>query len=89
METKNHDTKRPEGHETRPWDKWMSCAPSGAATASCCGMDVAEMADGRPCGAFFKEHRFAIFTAITVMGLTFLIVFAGFILGIIAFFRTL
>jgi hypothetical protein len=89
MDTKTDDTKRDERSKTRPWENWMSCGPNSAATTGCCGTDATEMAGSYDCGAFFKKHRLAAFVALTGAGLTFLIVLTGFILGIVAFFRTI
>ena len=89
MDSKTDDTKRDERSTTKPWEKWMACGPIGTATTGCCGTDASEMAGGYDCGAFFKEHRLAVFAALTGAGLTFLIVLTGFILGIVAFFRTI
>jgi hypothetical protein len=52
-------------------------------------LDAGEMSVGCPCGAVLKEHRFAAFTVLTGVALTFLIGVTGSILGIIAFFRTI
>jgi hypothetical protein len=42
-----------------------------------------------PCAGWFGRHRLAVYTALTVVGLGFLTLQAGWVLGIIAFFRTL
>ena len=89
MDSKTDDTKRGERSNTGPWEKWMACGPTATATTGCCGADAGEMAGGHDCGAFFKEHRLAAFAVLTGAGLTFLIVLTGFILGIVAFFRTI
>ena len=88
MDTETNDAKQGEEQGTRPREKWMSCGPSGPAAAGCCGTDAGKMVEGWPCGTVFKRHRFTIFAALTGVALTLLIGFAGFILGIIAFFRT-
>ena len=40
------------------------------------------------CGAMLKRHRVAVYTMLVGFGLTALILQAGWILGVIAFFRT-
>lgn len=89
MDTGTNEAKRDEGQDTRPWERWMSCGPSDPSAAGCCGSDNGKMAEAWPCGAILKKRRFAIFAVLSGIGLTFLIGFAGCILGIIAFFRTL
>ena len=48
-----------------------------------------EMMQACPCGGLLKRHRFAMYTALTVAGLGILALQAGWVLGIIAFFRTI
>jgi hypothetical protein len=50
--------------------------------------DMREMMKTGPCGGFLTRHRLAVYTALTVAGLGILVIQAGFVLGIIAFFRT-
>jgi len=42
-----------------------------------------------PCTGWLRRHRLAAYSALAVMGLGFLALQVGWILGIIAFFRTL
>ena len=66
-------------------------APSGSASsrsAGCCGFGATEMMWGCPCGAILKRHRRALWLAMAGMALGFLILQAGWVLGVIAFFRS-
>ena len=56
---------------------------------ACCGTEVGGMMAACPCGSFMKKHPVITSTILVAMGLVFLAVPAGAILGIIAFFRTL
>ena len=50
--------------------------------------DMKKMMKGCPCGDVLKRHRFAVFTSLAVIGLGFLVLQAGWVLGVVAFFRT-
>jgi len=62
--------------------------PGGFDGTRCCAGDT-DLSGSCPCGGFLKRHRLAVYTTLTVAGLGILVVQAGFLLGIIAFFRTL
>ena len=47
-----------------------------------------EMMEACPCGDFLRRHRVAAFTTMGVVGLGILILQAGWVLGVIAFFCT-
>jgi hypothetical protein len=49
---------------------------------------MAAMMRGGPCAGFFSRHRRAVTLALIVAGLGFLLLQAGWVLGVIAFFRT-
>ena len=51
--------------------------------------NMGRMMQACPCAGWFGRHRLAVYTALTVVGLGFLTLQAGWVLGIIAFFRTL
>jgi len=55
----------------------------------CCGAEMGGMMAACPCGFLMRKHPVVTSTILVAMGLVFLAVPAGAILGIIAFFRTL
>ena len=55
----------------------------------CCGAEMGPMTAASPCGSFMRKHPVVTTTVLVAMGLLFLAVPAGAILGIIAFLRTL
>ena len=58
---------------------------------NCCGADMGKMADvmkGCPCASLIKNPKKALFVGLTVGGLIFSLTAAGWVLGILAFFRT-
>jgi hypothetical protein len=42
-----------------------------------------------PCGTVLERHRLAIYSAVVGLGLAMLVVPIGWVLGVIAFFRTI
>ena len=87
MTNATDETRQTDGKSEAPWEAWMSGRTDGA--SACCGVGVGEMARRSRCGALWRGHRFAIFTALTGMTLLFLLALTGSILGWIAFLRTL
>jgi len=69
----------------------MSRNQAGLVDMPCC----ADVADGSrimqacPCTGWLRRHRFAAYTALIVVGLGLLALQVGWILGVVAFFRTL
>jgi hypothetical protein len=61
----------------------------GLGDVSCCGMSFAAMAQECPCGSLLRRHRVAAFTWLAACLLIFLMLSAGWVLGVIAFFQTL
>ena len=55
----------------------------------CCGFKMNDAMAGCNCGSFFRRHPVAMSAILAIMGLAFLAIPAGVILGIIAFFRTI
>jgi hypothetical protein len=52
------------------------------------GRDIGQMMQACPCGGWLRRHRLAAYAVLTVVGLGFLALQVGWILGVIAFFRT-
>jgi len=55
----------------------------------CCGVRMGDEMAGCPCGSMMRRHPVVTFTVLTLMGLAVLVIPAGAILGIVAFFRSL
>ena len=89
MDSQTDETKQAGRFDGRPWEQAIPFGPSGWAATGCCGTSGNAMIEGCNCRAVFKKHRLAILAVLTGFGLTSLVVLAGFILGIVAFFRTL
>jgi len=76
--------RRPSGSEF----VGAPCCPEGLAW-SVPGGDMGQMMQACPCAAWLERHRLAAYAALTVVGLGFVALQVGWILGVIAFFRTL
>jgi hypothetical protein len=76
--------RRPRGFESDP----MPCCPEGVAWSGD-GDNMGQMMRACPCTGWLGRHRLAAYTALAVVGLGFLALQVGWILGVIAFFRTL
>lgn len=61
----------------------MPCCPEGP------GGDMGRMMQVCPCATWFRRHRLAAYTTLIVVALGFLALQVGWILGVIAFLRTL
>ena len=55
----------------------------------CCGVSMGDGMAGCPCVAVMRRHPLIAFLLLTLMGLAFLAIPTGVILGIIAFMRTI
>jgi len=55
----------------------------------CCGFRMDDATAGRSCGSMFRKHPVVMSAILAIMGLFALAIPTGFILGIIAFFRTI
>jgi len=65
--------------------------PNVTDLANCCGPEMfekAEMRKGCPCAGLMKGSRKPIFAVLAGAGFLFLIVAAGWVLGVVAFFRS-
>ena len=67
----------------------MGCCSGGPETADLSEGRMEEMMQACPCAGMLKRHRVAAYTVLVGIGLAFLILQAGWILGVIAFFRTI
>jgi hypothetical protein len=80
----------PDPHEN---SKSAGEAPTGcecsSVMAAFCGPAMADMARECPCKSVFRRHRAAVYSAVAAAGLVVLVLSAGWIAGIIAFFRTI
>jgi len=65
-----------------------SCCEGGTESSASCGDSMKEMMRACPCGDKLRSHRLAVYTTLVGIGLGLLILPAGWILGVIAFFRT-
>jgi hypothetical protein len=63
------------------------CCTEGVDFSGGCG-NMGQMMKASPCAGWLGRHRLAVYTAMTAVGLGILILQAGWVLGIIAFFRT-
>ena len=88
MSNEKAKNERTEDRPSGPEFVGVGCCGDGVDTAGSCG-NMREMMQGGPCAGFLKRHRLAVFTALTVVGLGFLILQVGWVLGVIAFFRTI
>jgi len=82
------DNDRREERPSRAEFGGMPWCASGAEGFGSCG-DMRKMMQASPCAGFLRRHRAAAYTALILVGLGFVILQAGWVLGIIAFFRTL
>ena len=64
------------------------CCAEGVDFSGACS-NMGPMMQASPCAGWLGRHRLALYTALAVFGLGFLILQVGWVLGIIAFFRTL
>lgn len=55
----------------------------------CCGTRMSDAMKGCPCGSVVKRHPIVTSAILALMGLAFLVIPTGAILGIIAFVRTI
>ena len=76
--------RRPNGSELAG----MPCCPDGVAWPGP-GGEMGRMMQACPCTTWFRRHRLAAYTALIVTALGFLALQVGWILGVIAFLRTL
>ncbi len=51
--------------------------------------NMKKMMQACPCGAALERHRLAIYSAVVGLGLAILVLPIGWVLGVIAFFRTI
>ena len=82
---------RNDRNEERPSESelgGMPCCAEGANWAGSSG-DMGQMMQACHCAGWFRRHRLAVYTAAAVVGLGFLMLQVGWILGVVAFFRTL
>ena len=82
---------RNDRNEERPGGSELAgtpCCAGGVDFSSPCG-NMGRMMQAGPCAGWFGRHRLAVYTGLTVVGLGFLALQVGWVLGIIAFFRTL
>jgi len=79
-----HRERRPDGSEP----VGMPCCPEGAVWPGRRG-DIGQMMQACPCATWFSRHRPAAYTALIVAAIGFLALQVGWILGVIAFLRTL
>ena len=63
------------------------CCARGVDYSSPCG-NWEQMMQTGPCADWFRRHRLAVYTALTLAALGLLVLPAVWVLGIIAFFRT-
>jgi len=83
-EARNERERRPDGSEPVR----MPCCPDGPAWSGP-GGDMGRSMQACPCATWFRRHRPAAYTALVVAGLGFVALQVAWILGVIAFFRTL
>lgn len=78
-------------HEERSTPSGFAASPCCAAAADFPGFrgDAKEFLRATPCAGFLRRHRLLIYTVAAAIGLGILIIQIGWILGIIAFFRTI
>ena len=73
--------------------EFASCCEGSSESPGVCGggteLDMKEMMKAGPCGRVLKRHRVAVYVTLTGIGLGVLTLQAGWLLGVIAFFRTL
>jgi len=55
----------------------------------CCGMNMEDAMAGRSCGSIMRRHPIVMSAILAIMGLAAVVIPAGAVLGIIAFFRTI
>lgn len=64
-------------------------SPDRRPSFDCCGIRTGDMNAAFPCGAIVRRHPVVTSVIVAVMGLAAVLIPAGAILGIIAFFRTI
>ena len=79
-----------EQHEKRSGAEFagMPCCSEGLGWSGPSGSEK-QMMRACPCAGWLGRHRLAAYTALAVVGLGFLTLQVGWILGVVAFFRTL
>ena len=74
--------------QTGSEDAATPCCENRPEASGTCGGSMEEMMRACPCATAMKRHRIAVYTTLAVMGFTLLVLQAGWILGVVAFFRT-
>ena len=86
MDTEERESKQED--ESRSTD----LGANNRIWSSCCGPEIAEadqMMRSCPCASMFKGSRGSIFIFLAVAGLLFSITVTAWVLGVVAFFRTI
>ena len=85
-----------DGHKTEQRAGTRSHVPASETTGTggraigfdCCGSGMGDAVANCPCTSAMRRHPVIAFVILAVMGLAFLAIPTGFILGILAFMRT-
>jgi hypothetical protein len=88
MNQKKNDSECATVRDTISEFAGMPCCPGGSGSTGPRGSDMDKMMEACPCGDLLKRHRLAAFTTLVALGFGVLILQAGWVLGVIAFFRT-
>ena len=87
---KDSTNGEPGGKPTEGTKAEVKSCCQGGTGSSVSGRDsVKEMMRACPCGDKLRGHRLAVYTTLVGIGLGLLVLPAGWLLGVIAFFRTL
>jgi hypothetical protein len=88
--TKENDRNGPaEEQRSRPKAEGSQCCGHDFEKSEFAAGDMKKMMQACPCGEMLKRHRVAIYTALIGLGLAVAVLPIGWILGVIAFFRTI
>jgi hypothetical protein len=88
MSQERNSDERATNQDNRLEFAGMACCSGGPGSSGLREGNLEEMMEACPCGDFLRRHRVAVFTTLAVAGLGVLILQAGWVLGVIAFFRT-
>ncbi len=88
MNNERANNERSEAKSRGPEFKAADCCAGAAEMAGFGEVDMKEMMRACPCGGWLKRHRLAVYTTMAGIGLGMLVLQVGWILGVIAFFRT-
>lgn len=82
--------KRESSQESQDWSE--EAGSNNEVRISCCGPEMAgtdQMIRSCPCGAIFRDSKGSLVVALAVAGLVFSVVVTGWVLGMLAFLRTI